>query len=758
MTSPDLFSQFIELYEQGQFQKAFRLIITHPDVRYDGLVSKEPLFRKLVNFADACVFKGPLEAYQVMMALQDEFNKDKRVSVLALQFLDALDWELATLKATLLKDDSLLIDIPELYQSFIHQRQTILDQWEKFKIAKPGLRKIIEEQIDITRQQPWHPFTYGHQRVATPHETEDAIPLVFLEPIEGVDWISQLAPYHHQKSLFVFETTQTLLQFFQFPEVVECLSQPEHFVYILNVYPNDQLIKQGWVAHHHAHVSPYFMTQRDLIEEVMPLFQRVLEKCLNQSQDDLKKDTLSSNWLHGISKRLLFRIQSERYGPSRYIPLAIQEGTLHWHDPHKGLPPANADLGPSPSNLLQERISHNQRDRIPRPYSPKGKIHLAHVTGQIVDGGHAPTNLLKRLITLSDENWFELTVVSTEVLVDRPREYPIKTYTSLSSFERGMGTLHLFDQRCIKILIEDNTRTYEETAKLVMEALSKLNIDIVIFHGPDEVNSLVSSMCDVPIRVLFEHGTPPKYPCFDLAILSSDEVYQSHREEYRRAGMESCVLNYCMDVREGWEKKSYAKEELGLPPDSFVMTTISNHLDSRLSIEMCHAIAQILKRCPKAVYAPIGTAGILTSINSIFSQYGVQDRIHFLGSRDNPSQYARSMELYLNEFPFGSGLGILDAMAAGCPVVSMYDPEGPPQSRYGATYYGIDRVIKSGHVEDYIELACRLIEDPILYKEWSHHAKEQYEKWSNVVAYVKKFEKILEGFIDYRQTGSVTIK
>lgn len=260
----------------------------------------------------------------------------------------------------------------------------------------------------------------------------------------------------------------------------------------------------------------------------------------------------------------------------------------------------------------------------------------------------------------------------------------------------------------------------------------------------------MSSSTDVPLRVLFDHGTLPSYPCFDLAILSTDEAYQQNHRAFQQAGMESCVLNYSVDVREDWKKEPFSRESIGLPETAFIMTTISNHLDNRLTHEMCHSIGKILQRCPQAVYAPIGEVTKKVSWMAIFDQYGVAERVYFLGSLPGPSQYARSMHLYLNEFPFGSGLSLLDAMAAGCPVVSMYDESGPQQARYGATYFGIDYVIKTGKVEDYIELACRLIEDKAFYQQWSEHALEQYEKRVDTERYVNNFEAILEQFIHFQ--------
>ncbi len=140
------------------------------------------------------------------------------------------------------------------------------------------------------------------------------------------------------------------------------------------------------------------------------------------------------------------------------------------------------------------------------------------------------------------------------------------------------------------------------------------------------------------------------------------------------------------------EAEPYPLDQLGLPSGTKVLTTISNNLENRLTNEMCLAIAEILQSCPDACYAPMGRVDDEGKLRRFFRQHKVEDRIFFLGSVSKPSQYARSMHIYLNEFPFGSCLGMLDAMAAGCPVVSMYDMKGPPQARYGGDYFGLERV------------------------------------------------------------------
>lgn len=92
-------------------------------------------------------------------------------------------------------------------------------------------------------------------------------------------------------------------------------------------------------------------------------------------------------------------------------------------------------------------------------------------------------------------------------------------------------------------------------------------------------------------------------------------------------------------------------------------------------------------------------------------------------------------------------------MAAGCPVVSMFDPQGPQQARYAGAYFGMDKVIHTNRTEDYINLACKLATDKTFYGEWSKHAKEQYQKRADEKTYTKSFEQLLKNHLDKLQTS-----
>ncbi|MBA3721492.1 MAG: glycosyltransferase [Parachlamydiaceae bacterium] len=779
--SIDLFVEFIKLFNEKHYQKAFQLILPHPDIAYDTLFSEEIIFQYIINFVDASVFYDAHHSIKTNTVLQKLLIDKGSLSDLLKPFVELLFWQSNFLRFFLSEESEELSDklgyskkskkclvnlkneekfsqsiieeflefIPEEHHTFVKRKVDIWRIWLQLKLAKPKWAVLIEKNQNILFQQPLHEFAY-HLQVENPTwKDKNKTPLIFLEPIEGANYLEILQPFLDQTILFVFETTASLLQMLQFPEMEKIFASPSHLIYIMEMYPHEQFEAQNFKQFEFKAFEPILLVERKVIQETLPLFIDVLSKCINQ--ESFESDTPIGNWLYRLSDRIYNRILVDRYGFSRNISVHMELEYNAWSETHKGLPPSRADLGPPPHDFVKERIDKLIAERKPRKFDPKNKIRLAHIVPQIVGMGHAPTQLLNNLLTYANKYWFDLFLISTERLALHILDYPIQSYSSTASSIRGNEVLEHLNKLGVHIHVEPDPKAYELTINNISKLLNELRVDVAVFHGPDDINNICACMCDVPIRILFEHGTPPIYPSYDLALLSTEEANNELNTEYRSMGMESCFLQFSVDVRKTWGKELHSKENFGFPIDSFIMTTISNHLDSRISNEMCHAIGEILQRNPKAYYAPMGPEKNFDRLRSIWADYGVNDRVIFMGQKPNPSQYARSMELYLNEFPFGSGLGILDAMAAGCPVVSMYDPDGPMQARYAANYFGIDYVIKSGKKEDYIELACRLIQDKDLYLKWSEHAKNQYEKHSDVVAYVRKFEQIIEGFIKYSQ-------
>lgn len=445
--------------------------------------------------------------------------------------------------------------------------------------------------------------------------------------------------------------------------------------------------------------------------------------------------------LYYVGKMRARQKRAERLGKKRYLALHQAEEELAWYDPHKTPPSEGIQNRVSKVDLLSPVLdSLNPTYPVRAPSSPR--LRLAHIVPQVVRGGHAPTRLLKMLIGGHDRSKFDLAVLSTERLLFRPSEYPYSYFVSTHSAERGGEILKDFENSGVQVFVEDGSLGYIDTAKRLVDSLNTLKVDIAVFHGPDVINVAASRMTDVPFKVCFEHGTLPSTPGFDLVISSQEESVELHGERLKQMGSKLIAMPFVIDVRASWDKKPPTPADFELPEDALIMTTVSNHLYHRLSDEMCWAIREILLRCPKAYYAPIGHIPDEKALREKFPDVG--NRVVFLGSRNNPSQCARAMHLFLNEFPFGSCLGMLDAMAAGCPVVSMYDPKGPPQARYGGSYFGIDRTIQSLNPQDYVDLAVKLLEDQEMYNEWSQEAVRCYDAKTDTAAYIRRFESELE--------------
>ncbi len=769
MSTDEILYRFIDAFEQGQILKAMQLILSSPDVCYDDLVASEHPVRYVINYVDACVFKGVFDAYKANLVLQNELKKNERLQLIATVFLEILKWDEIFLQEFMNQENieeamnvakialkglselqiaAFLQQIPTVYFHSLQNKPECLKNLNKFQQAKSLFYELICEKNESMWHFPWHFFSYTFTPQPISKAKENEVPLIFLEPIEGFNYQEYFKDFLKGKAVFVFETKEAFFQFFQFPELISILSQPQHLIYILDLYPQQQLQtqnewKQGLVS---LSFSPVSMRPHMSDLELLPrALEKVFSEWLEGNAEKIENETESANHLYRLGKKILFAKEAFRLGKSRLMALKIKDGYERFVDRHKGSVSVVEDLETSRSYYKQliEQVSKGKKSRSPKLLQAKNTIHIAHIVAQLVDGEHPLTRLLRQIIAHTDLQQFKVTVISTERLVTRPLEYPFVNYLSEASRLRGKETIEAFEKRGVQVALVEADATYGETVDKTIDLLDKLQVDIAVFHGPDEVNTLSSYFSDVPIRVLFEHGFWPAFPAFDFTILSSEEAYQKACRDNLLQGMESYVLGFCVDAKAQWQGEPFSKKELAVPDDSVILTTISNHLDSRLSVQMCQAIGEILQRCPQAYYMPIGAVHNPEKLRTRFEAYGVNERVIFLGSRPNPSQYARSMHLYLNEFPFGSGLAILDAMAAGCPVVSMYDPEGPLQASYAGTYFGQEWVIKSCKKEEYVDLACRLIQDPLLYQKWSEQATKQYEVHADVAAYTKAFAKQL---------------
>jgi glycosyltransferase involved in cell wall biosynthesis len=753
-----LLHTFFSEWEKGKLLSAFQQLLPNPESVWDSapLSEENELLKIVENYVDASLFSQA--AYLVIPNLRLQYAlKQHRLEFTYPSVMACLIYEanlLHVLNRTikdspredlLLKFQKQTTSIPLAYSDNVWKKMQLTQELSRFEKQKPVFSKLIQYPHYLLTT-PWHCIRYKKTSLPKLPVGDDIVPVIFLEPYD-VNYSEFLDPLSGKAAIFVFETSAAFFQMLQFPDAMQSLSDPLHLVCILELYPNEQLKTQKSLSLHNKKLQAVALSNKPVIQEAMPLLLQALHACLLQPEQELSQETQCADWLYQLSKRILFKSSQWHLGISRAAALLEAWSGMQWIDPYKRMPLEGKALGPEPYNFFEQQLAELAAKRSVRPLIKKDKIKVAHIVPQIVDGGHAPTRLLKTLIDHHDKEHFQLTLICTERMIQHFNDYPLSLYISEPSSKRAPNFLN--NLKDVSVYMAYAGLTYEQTAKFVSETLAINEVDIAVFHGPDVINTLSAQTTDVPIRVLFEHGTPPSYPGFDSVILSSIEAASIYEERFKKLESKGFVLPFAVDVKAKWTEPPPKKMEIGAPEDSFVMTTISFHLNNRLSTEMCQAIGEILQRNPNTYYMPMGPVESAdeAKLRQIFEGYGVNARVKFLGTQANPGQLARCMDIYLNEFPFGSCLGILDAMASGIPVVSMYDETGPQQARYGGVYMGIDKVITSRRKEDYVTLACRLIQDKQLYEKWSKHALEQYEKHADVQAYVKKFEDILRQII-----------
>lgn len=695
----DCFNELVELYIQGNQVALINKMLPHPDASYDSLKSEHPVFRYLVNYWDSLFFRPLVHSMLANQEVELQFNSI--YGELKNQLLPRLNKEASALK-------------------------NAYGQAEKAEIPHASLSRLIEAKPELL---PLCQHSTKRDNIPfAPLLKELALPLNCSIPEEP--------------SLLIFEEWIHLVQCLQFPEVFQAVSKPDNCILLLDKYPNTLLQMQKIDAQVILKSPKIFLSPHHRIQESIPLLTKSLNALLEDCRENIPSDSKNGDWLFNVAKRVLYSIKQEKYGKERTPALVDAAATFSWFSPHKLVPGKEFDLGPDPVDYFPEIVKDLSRHRLKPAARP---IQVTHIVPQIIDDKHAPSHILENLLVHSSKSKFKIKVIVTERLVVHGKEYPNSLFMSASTPERGKKRLQAINAAGVSIHVYGNRQTYLEKAHTVAQELQETQTDIAIFHGPDVINMMATQLAPSPLRVLFDHGTPPSFPGFDLLLASTNDAQKLFKDRFEGFDMKIESLPFCIDLRNSWPKDPPTLESLELPSDCLAMTTISNHLGDRLSSEMCLAIATILQRVPNAVYAPIGRVSeeFQERLLKVFEGFGVADRIKFLGERTNPSHLARCMKLYLNEFPFGSGIGMLDAMASSCVVVSMYDPKGPSQARYGAEYMGRDKVIDSNQVEDYVTLAVKLLTDPNMYKEWSEHALKQYERHANEVEYVQKFEEIL---------------
>lgn len=594
-------------------------------------------------------------------------------------------------------------------------------------------------------QPPLVPFLYRTQpdraeewfRALDTAGHGDRVPLICVEPFDF--WASvDLSAWRERPVVFAFSSHNALWHALVSDALFESLLLPGHAVLVGGEYPDEHVFSAEAVACTGLPPVQVAGPTHAAWRSRGPAMLEALGHVLHRLRRGEPARNPHAQGLFELGLNLKHEILRSRYGVDRACTLHRMYGTERWFSPFKDPPPPGFDTHP-PRDLLAIATGPSASRPARRALAGRARRKLVHVVSQVVDGGHAPSTLVRTLVERADRSRWDISVISLETAVLRAAEYPRSSHATDASSGRGARTIRTWAETDVAFHACGVEGTGDDAIAEACARMTDWSADVAVWHGNDPSLLVCAARCDVPRRVFFEHSGLVFQSDFDLVIGSLADAPERFAAESSRSGIPVAALPYCSNARSTWEENP---PDLRMGPDIRILTTISNHLENRVAGVFVEAVATILQICPRAVYAPIGPIHDVEAFRGRFAPWGVSHRVMCVGAHRAPSQLCRAMHLYLNEFPFGSGIAILDAMAAGLPVVTMYDPNGPMQAQNGANYIGVDRSVRSLDPVDYVTLACQLLQDAEMYREWSAHALARFEAFGPE-PYVRRFEEIL---------------
>lgn len=112
------------------------------------------------------------------------------------------------------------------------------------------------------------------------------------------------------------------------------------------------------------------------------------------------------------------------------------------------------------------------------------------------------------------------------------------------------------------------------------------------------------------------------------------------------------------------------RKELGLPMDGPVIGVISRLEKVKGITYLLQAMPEILKKYPQLTLLVVGDGSERVALEEECLHLGIQRHVVFVGSRSDIPEIFQVLDIYaLPSLSEGLPLGLLEAMAAGCPVV-----------------------------------------------------------------------------------------
>jgi len=210
-------------------------------------------------------------------------------------------------------------------------------------------------------------------------------------------------------------------------------------------------------------------------------------------------------------------------------------------------------------------------------------------------------------------------------------------------------------------------------------ALRRVRPEVLHYNDPHAITSagLASVGLGIGARVAVRHVCFPIRSVFRYRAFCDRVVCVSHAvaEACRRSGIPAAAIRVVhggIDP-EAWQRgdRVRARESLGLDDRRTVLLAVAQLVECKGHAVLLEAMASIVDKRPEAQLLLAGEGPLRTALEGRARELGIDSRVRFLGHRRDVADLLAAADLcVLPSLSEALGVALMEAMLAGCPVVT----------------------------------------------------------------------------------------
>jgi glycosyltransferase involved in cell wall biosynthesis len=300
-----------------------------------------------------------------------------------------------------------------------------------------------------------------------------------------------------------------------------------------------------------------------------------------------------------------------------------------------------------------------------RPMPPQEQLRLGDATVRV--GAGAPHASISVCHVITGQVWAGAQVQVATLLKSLSSASGLRLHSIVFEEGRLAEELRAGGVR-VKVIRKRHAGSLLHIISQSVEFLAGQQIQIIHAHGYKEniVASVLAKLCRIPVQVRTFHGARTPFIGFkskhraalfldslltrrfvDHNIIVSGNLAADLRPELDPAKIS--VIQNGVDVDRIASKLSVAeaKRRLQIPGNALVIGAVAR-LEEVKRLDLFHAAAtHIASELPETRFVIAGTGSQVGYLKDLFRKSGLEDRVHFLGHRDDAYDVLRALDLLL---------------------------------------------------------------------------------------------------------------